>query len=95
MIGCCHLSTAMVRTIILPIESSTQYIKKDTIYKPITILKTKQVKQKKRNWLPKIRLRLLIVLFREKLKEREKRKRKPVYPVVDNGQKKTGGIRTK
>jgi len=49
-----------------------------------TSLKTKYKKRKKRNWLPKIRLRFLVILFREKLKERNKRKRKPIYPIVDN-----------
>lgn len=35
------------------------------------------------------------LVLQPKLKERDKQKRKPVYPVVDNGPKKTGVTRTK
>ena len=72
----------------IPIELTNQFIQKDTIPTSLTIIPTKKIKQQKKSWLPKIRLRFFVLLFKNKLKEKNKKQLKPKNKMVDNGKKK-------
>ncbi len=81
--------------LMLSIEQVELAIQQDTIQPKVIDTSIEKIKEPKKSWLPKIRLRVLVVLFREKLKERDRRKRKSVYPIVDGEQNKTRTVRAK
>ena len=82
VLATCSTNKAIACTAMVFSELGNEGTLLDTIQP--SSLKTKPKQRKKKSWLPKIRLRFLVILFREKLKERNKRKRKPIYPIVDN-----------
>jgi len=94
-IGIYATSKAMIDKPIVAFEIIDDAIQLDTIQPPSRKIENKKRKRRKKSWLPKIRLRFLVILFREKLKEREKRKRKYVYPIVDSERKKSATVQTK
>lgn len=79
----------------LSVKQIEVVVQQDTIQPRAVVLSTKKIKKAKKSWLPKIRLRFLVVLFREKLKERDRRKLKPVYPLVDSEKKKEREVSAK